>query len=418
MTRTTFSSPVHAQAPSSPVHDEQQGLPSSHLLLEQVLTKSEAPLDAAVLTCLPPLQKEEASLLQTWHQGRPILTQIVTTQLGRVGTFLLPLEDTHSDEQRQQKVTEQACKAVALAQACGARSVSLSVPLALQTRGGQMIREHQVSCAGRRPCLTTTDATTSAAVLLNLEWILTRVGRDLCRERLAVAVGPDDFVSTFLRLLLATRPHPVSLMLCTLPGQGTHGEHLVAELLVSGFRGDIVRSEMRAGEMLPDGVYEEGTLLLGTGDLLRGLDVQRLRAGTILLRLPSALSPEVSEPLSARIRAHQDILAPRGDELTSPAPMRELRVFASGSLLDLLIQTGEGGGLRNPYQVKSSLLAGLAVAKLDVLPTSGWVDTKTAQNYYFALRRAGFRGMAPDLGVHDSPSLYLTQFRARFRHCL
>ncbi|GHO79540.1 hypothetical protein KSD_73110 [Ktedonobacter sp. SOSP1-85] len=170
--------------------------------------------------------------------------------------------------------------------------------------------------------------------------------------------------------------------------------------------------------MLPDGVYEEATLLLGTGDLLRGLDVQRLRAGTILLRLPSALSPEVSEPLSARIRAHQDILAPQGDELTSPAPMRELRVFASGSLLDLLIQTGEGGGLRNPYQVKSFLLAGLAVAKLDVLPTSGWVDTKTAQSYYFALRRAGFRGTAPDLGVHDSPSLYLTQFRARFRHCL
>ncbi|WP_201390118.1 thioester reductase [Ktedonobacter sp. SOSP1-85] len=418
MTRTTFSSPVHAQASSSPVHDEQQGLPSSHMLLEQVLTKSEAPLDAAVLTCLPPLQKEEALLLQTWHQGRPILTQIVTTQLGRVGTFLLPVEDTHGDEQWQQKMIELACKAVALAQACGARSVSLSVPLARQTRGGQMIREHQVSCAGRRPCLTTADATTSAAVLLNLEWILTRVGRELCRERLVVAVGPDDFASTFLRLLLATRPHPASLMLCTLPGQGTHGEHLEMELLVSGFRGNVVRNEMREGEMLPDGVYEEATLLLGTGDLLRGLDVQRLRAGTILLRLPSALSPEVSEPLSARIRAHQDILAPQGDELTSPAPMRELRVFASGSLLDLLIQTGEGGGLRNPYQVKSFLLAGLAVAKLDVLPTSGWVDTKTAQSYYFALRRAGFRGTAPDLGVHDSPSLYLTQFRARFRHCL
>ncbi|EFH84721.1 hypothetical protein [Ktedonobacter racemifer] len=414
----TFSSPVHVQAPSSPVQDVQQGLPSSHLLLEQVLTKSEAPLDAAVLTCLPPLQKEEVSLLQAWHQGRPTLTQIVTTQLGRVGTVLLPTEDTHGDEQRQQKmIIEQACKAVALAQTCGARSVALSAPLASQTRGGQLIREHQVLRAGHRPSLTTADATTSVAVLLNLEWILARVGRELCRERLAVAVGPDDFASTFLRLLLATRPHPSSLMLCTLPGQGRHGEHLETELLVSGFRGDIVRSEMRAGEALPDSVYEEATLLLGTDDVLRGLDVQRLRAGAILLRLPSALSPEVSEPLSARIRAHRDLLAPRGDELTSPAPMRAQRAFAQGSLLDLLVQTGEGSGLRTPHQIKSSLLAGLAVAKLDVLPTSGWVDTKTAQSYYFALRRAGFRGAAPDLGVQDTPSLYLTQFRARFRHC-
>jgi hypothetical protein len=80
------------------MQNEQQGLPPSHVLLEKVLTKSEPPLDAVVLTCLPPLQEEEASLLRDWHQGRPTLTHIVTTQLGRVGTLLLPIEDAYGDE--------------------------------------------------------------------------------------------------------------------------------------------------------------------------------------------------------------------------------------------------------------------------------------------------------------------------------
>ncbi|GHO61402.1 hypothetical protein KSC_002940 [Ktedonobacter sp. SOSP1-52] len=406
---------MHTQVPSSPMQSRQQKLLPPHVLLESILTKKEAPLNAVVLQCLPLLQEEEASLLQAWHQGRPALTSIVTTQLGRVGTILLPLENSHGEEQQQQhKVIQQACQAVALARACGARSVALSARLASQTNGGKLIQESQYVRAGHRPRLTTTDATTSAAALLNLEWVLARVARDLCRERVAVVVGPDPLASTCLRLLLATLPHPASLTLCALPDQDTPVEELVAELQASGFQGEMALCEMQGGgEEVPDVMYE-ATLFFGTSSLLDGLDMTRLRAGTLLFML-AGLSPLVSEPFLARMCTQEDILAPRADELTSSTPMQERRAFEKGSMLDLLVQTGEGGGVLTPYQIHSSLLAGLAVATLDVPSTLGQIDTKTAQGHYFALRRAGFRGTAPYLGMQTSASTYLTQFCARFR---
>lgn len=302
---------------------------------------------------------------------------------------------------------------MALAQACGARSVCLSPALASETNDGQVIRDAQHTCASRRPSLTTADATTSAAILFTLEWILARVVRDLRREQIAVR-GDDPLAFLFLRLLLATLPHPASLTLCVLPGQDTHNAQCVAAVRHAGFAGEIVLGEMQGGEMAPDEVYE-ATLLLGTASLLKGLDIARLSAGTLIFRL-SGLSPLVSGQLAARIRASKDILVSQADELISPAPLQEQRVFDKGSLLDLLVQGEEGCGLRTPYQIKSTLLAGLAVANLDVPPTLRQVDTKTVQGHYFALRRAGFRGTAPFLGVQDAASAYLTQFRVRFRH--
>ncbi|GHO76435.1 hypothetical protein KSD_42060 [Ktedonobacter sp. SOSP1-85] len=402
----TFSHSTYTQG-------EQQELPSSNVLLERVLTKSEAPLDAVVLQCLPSLQEEEASLLQAWQQGRPVLTNIVTTQLGRVGTILLSLENSLGEEQQQHKVIQQACQAVALARACSARSVALSARLASQTNGGHLIQENQYVRAGHRPRVTSTDATTSAAFLLTLEWVLARVARDLCRERVAVMVGPDPLASTCLRLLLATLPHPFSLTLCVFPDQDTPVEELVAALQASGFEGETVLCEMQGGEGVPDVMYE-ATLFFGTSSLLEGLDITRLRAGTLLFML-AGLSPLVSEPFLARMCIQKDILAPQADELTSPMPMQERRAFEKGSMLDLLLQTREGCGVLTPYQIHSSLLAGLAVATLEVPPTLGQVDTRTAQGHYFALRRAGFRGTAPYLGMQTSASAYLTQFRARFR---
>ncbi|GHO65572.1 hypothetical protein KSC_044640 [Ktedonobacter sp. SOSP1-52] len=403
------SQTMHAQVPSSHMQGEQQKELPPHVLLESIRTKKEAPLDAVVLQCPPSLQEEEASLLQSWHQGRPALTTIVTTQLGRVGTILLPL----GEEQQQDKVVQQACQAVALARACGARSVALSARLASQINGGLLIQESQYVRADHRPRLTTTDATTSAAFLLTLEWVLARVARDLCRERVAVMVGPDPLASVCLRLLLATLPHPASLTLCVFPDQDTPVEDLVTELQASGFEGETVLCEMQGGEGVPDVMYE-ATLFFGTPILLEGLDMTRLRAGALLFML-AGLSPLMSEPFLARMCIQKDILAPQADELTSPMPMQELRAFEKGSMLDLLLQTGEGCGVLTPYQIHSSLLAGLAVATLEVPPTLGQVDTRTAQGHYFALRRAGFRGTAPYLGMQASASAYLTQFRARFR---
>lgn len=392
---------------------QQKDLPP-HALLESILTKKEAPLDTVVLQCPPLLQEEEASLVQAWHQGRPALTRIVTTHLGRAGTILLPLENPlRRGEQQQHKVIQQSCQAVALAQACGARSVALSARLASQTNDGQLIQEKQYACAGQRPRLTTTGATAGAAFLLNLEWVLARVARELGRERVAVVVGPDPLASTCLRLLLTLLPHPASLTLCAFPDQDTPVEELVKEIQASRFQGEMALCEMQAGERVPDQVYE-ATLLLGTPSLLEELDITRLLAGSLLFRLAD-LSPLASEHLLARIRTQENILAPRADELISSTPMQERRAFEKRSMLDLLLQTGEERGTRTPYQLHSDLLAGLAVAALDVPPTLGEVDTRTAQDHYFALRRAGFRGMAPHLSVQTSPSAYLNQFRARFR---
>ncbi|GHO57788.1 hypothetical protein [Ktedonobacter robiniae] len=214
----------------------------------------------------------------------------MTTQLGRVGTILLPL----GEEQQQDKIVQQACQAVALARACGARSVALSARLAAQTNEGQLIQESQYVRAGHRPRLTTTDATTSAAALLNLEWVLARVARDLCRERVAVMVGPDPLASTCLRLLLATLPHPASLTICVFPDQDTSVEELVAALQAFGFQGEMVLCEMQGGgEGVPDVMYE-ATLFFGTPSLLEGLDMTRLRGRDTSVHACRSLAAGVS----------------------------------------------------------------------------------------------------------------------------
>ncbi|GHO79361.1 hypothetical protein KSD_71320 [Ktedonobacter sp. SOSP1-85] len=411
----TVSHSIHPQETSPRSQGEQQWFPLSHVLLENVLTQREAPLDAVALHCLPPLEEEEALLLRFWHQGRPTLTNIVTTPLGRVGNMFLPIAISHADDDEQrQKLIQQACQAVAIARSCGARSVSLSTPLASVTHEGQLIQEYQVLRADDRPRLTTADATTSTAAVLTLEWILARVARDLRREQI-VAVGSDPLASTFLRLLLVTLPHPASVILCSQPGQQAQIERLVRELRASGFEGEILLIDtLQEGESAPDAVYE-ATLLLGTGSFLERLNIDRIRAGTIVFRF-SGPSPLVAEPLLARVRAHEDILVPLVDELTFPTAVQAHRGVEKGSMLDLLLQAEERWGGRTPYQIKSSLLAGLAVATLDVPSALGWVDTKTAQNHYLALRRAGARGIAPHLGVQDAPSACLMEFRARFRN--
>lgn len=99
----TVSHSIHPQETLPQSQGEQQWFPLSHVLLESVLTQREAPLDAVALHCLPPLQEEETLLLRLWHQGRPTLTDIVTTPLGRVGNILLPIAISHADDDEQRQ---------------------------------------------------------------------------------------------------------------------------------------------------------------------------------------------------------------------------------------------------------------------------------------------------------------------------
>lgn len=209
---------------------------ASPRILHEVLTRQAQPLDVMLLNTWPSMSRAQSQAVATWHQGQPILTHLLTTPLGRVGSLRLPLLMTASfpegeapplppgmrelvsgDQEEPREVLRHVCAGISLAQACGASVVTLADALAACTHQGQAAQETMVTRTGKRPRVTTAGATSSATLLLHLHHVLSILRRPLSHERVAVLAG-DELALATVSLLLTTGAHPHTLLWCDVVG--------------------------------------------------------------------------------------------------------------------------------------------------------------------------------------------------------
>src|SRR5262249_8386916 len=143
-------------------------------------------------------------VIEGWCEGRPVVSGVLETALGRTALMLLPRFDSqlYQDPADLLGVLGQALET---AGRLGARTVSLTGLLPSATDYGGALAQ---AVAGRdMPRVTTGHATTTAAVVLAVRRIAEEAGRDLTRECVGF-LGLGSIGTSSLRALLRCLPHP------------------------------------------------------------------------------------------------------------------------------------------------------------------------------------------------------------------
>jgi hypothetical protein len=305
-----------------------------------------------------------------------------------------------------------------MAREVGAQTVTLTGLLSSALDYG---RDLARAMAGRPglPAITTGHATTTAAVVMNVERLLQETGRDLAEESVA-CVGLGSIGWTALRLMLQVFPHPQRLVLCDLFSRREALEGMCRQLGEIGFRGDISLHVVQQGAIAA-GVYEQATLLIGATNVGDVGDVARLRPGCLLV---DDSAPHCFRPDQAwqRMMEEGDLLMTEGGAVRVPdawpEAMREVRYaprFPGQPAIEELMRSEEMIALReDPRQVMGCLCAGLIASALSLPATLGQVEPPVATEHYHALRRAGFHAAAPHLENRVLATVFVQRFRERF----
>ncbi len=200
-----------ASAPA-PTGDDQYFQVLSAAAAEQVVAGMR--FDGAALAYLPDKFSTVGGLtdhqLQALFGSEPFVSHYYETALGRIAVLMLPFRSQAL--LRQEEVREPIVRAVEMAGRSGARFVSLTGLIPSLTDHGHDIAawlQGRPNCPG----LTTGHATTTAAVVRNLEQMLAMSGRLLEQESLVV-LGLGSIGQSCLRLLLEVCPHPREIILC------------------------------------------------------------------------------------------------------------------------------------------------------------------------------------------------------------
>jgi hypothetical protein len=361
-----------------------------------------APVEAAAVGYLPTALLRYTGLapqevIEGWCAGRPVVSGLYETPLGRIALVLIPRFDSQL-YQEPEDLLGVLGQALRTAGKLGARTVSLTGLLPSATRYGLALRE---AVAGQHlPRITTGHATTTAAVVLAVRRILTEAGRDLTRERVGF-VGLGSVGTASLRTLLRCLPHPAEIRLCDVYSKRGTLLELRRELFEElGYRGPVHVLEARGS--VPPGLYES-SLLVGATNLPDILDVDGLAPGTLLV---DDSSPHCFRPDRAarRLRERQDLLFTEGGMLRAPRPLHQV-IYVPADL-ERVVPTVPAELFANydPHHITGCVLSGLLSAqRAELPPTVGLVSPRACLDHYRALERLGFQaadlhceGYAPD----------------------
>ncbi|GHO48650.1 hypothetical protein [Ktedonospora formicarum] len=399
----------------SPVRQEQP----SEGALHSLLLRQTDPLEVAALTTQPPLHSPERGE-NGGEPKRTTLRHLLTTPLGRIGIFALPLQlpphEARSDA-FQQEVLQQTSDAIALAQACGAQVIALCQWLPQMTNHGLLVQQSLPLRAGQRPRLTTGEASSLAALFLHLEQVLPMLRRDLRQERLAL-VGTTDALAAMLHALLTVLAHPPTIIVRPLPSSAPPDIEaslmLLSTLTRHGFEGEVMwASDM--GE-----VMAHTTLLLDlTADGLV-LDSESMQSGVVALsRIPIRWRND--EHFHQRLATREDVLLIEGGHLTSHDPLNELWLMPDPPAredMHPLVRRASGwhtraGRIAPLLSVDAQVLSG-AIVQRGGPAVLGPLDESAVLFHVLALQAGGMQATPPHHGPHTWTDAFLHAFRARF----
>jgi amino acid adenylation domain-containing protein len=281
-----------------------------------------APVEAAAIGYLPSVLLRYTGLapkevIDGWCSGRPVVSGLYETPLGRIALLLIPRFDSQL-YQEPEDLLGVLSQALRTAGKLGARAVSLTGLLPSATDYGLALQQ---GITGQElPQITTGHATTAAAVVLAVRRLLSEAGRDLTQERVGF-VGLGSVGTASLRALLHCLPPPAEIRLCDVYGKREALLGLRRELLGElGYRGPVHVLEARGS--VPPGLYES-SLLIGATNVPDILDVDRLAPGTLLV---DDSSPHCFplDRAARRLRERRDILFTEGGMLRAPRRLQQV----------------------------------------------------------------------------------------------
>ena len=348
-------------------------------------------LDAAALVYLPDKMNTVAGLndeQMTVLFGRePFISHCYETPLGTIGIIMLP-KRSHVLF-RDPQFLDLILRALDLAESRGARCVSLTGLIPSATDYGQTIEKMRRKKVGQQCLLTTGHATTTAAVIHNLQNMLDLAGRSLADEAFAV-LGLGSIGQSCLRLMLEVLPHPRHLVLCDLFAKQDVLESLAETARREhGYQGTL--SIVRTQSDVPDEVYETRTILAAV-NVPEVLDVARLRPGTILA--DDSYPPAVNLAGAVRRAEEQgDFLFSNVGMLRLPSPIRETVTIPTGSeafLEKFGVAAFREEVARDPYELTACVLSSLLTGRHEGFePTLGLARVLDLVSHYRSLEALG-----------------------------
>nr|WQM80037.1 non-ribosomal peptide synthetase [Streptomyces sp.] len=335
----------------------------------------------------PALPRERLRAL-LFPDGGPRLLEEISTPLGRSAFVSLPL---FADELAAgHALVGHTARAVAHAASLGARCVSLAGMIPAYTGYGFEV----VRATSGATTVTTGHAATAVSVVKTVHAALAAAGRDLADLTVAM-VGLGSIGTSSLHLLLAGAPRPpVRLVLCDVAGSAPRLRALGAELRGNGSAGSVEVAESAPG--LPDVVYEADLIVTAVSGGTAVLDVDRLRAGTVVVDDSFPHCFDTARALD-RMRRRRDVLMVGGGLLAVGDTERHI-----ADDLPPAAASGYAAQTWLPGTVASCRLESLLHTAVSGLPlVHGLVDASHAYAYWEAVETAGVRAAPLHLLGHS-----------------
>jgi amino acid adenylation domain-containing protein len=380
-------------------------------LFDLIRNGSLPPVNSAALTYIPDKSVTGGSNFIKGPVGdKPVLYNYMTSGSENIGIIALPLEisDLYNDRNR----TVALCiEAVRMAQDIGAGVVSLTGLIPSATENGIMLQK-ALDNTDIHTRITTGHATTAAAVILSLIKLLDKSKRDLSNENLCV-LGIGSIGTAVIKLMMSVLPHPLSIVLCDLPGKKDALIGLRSELADGlGYRGDI--NLVYSGEHgLPDEIYDT-SLIVGATNVPDILGIDRLKPGTLIVddSGPHCFSVKKAK---TRLIIDGDILFTEGGVLESPAVINR-KIYLPESIDAGLVEKLKMHFASNK-EITGCILSSLLSAKYDrLLPKVGRVDLQDCMDHYNLLIEKGYKGAALHCDDFIVPANIINKFADAFQN--
>jgi hypothetical protein len=312
---------------------------------------------------------------------------------------------------RSPRLPELTRSAVDLARQYGARCVSLTGLIPSATRYGLDVQEW---LGAPTPTITTGHATTTAAVILNLESLLLNAGRSLQDETLAV-LGLGSIGQTCLELAMRVLPHPRSIYLCDIFGKLKNLKAIAERLRDEyGYPGQV--EVLLSADKLPAEFYRATTILTAVS-VPNLIDVDRVRPGAILIddSYPPAFALDQA---TYRAETKGDLLFSNAGMSRVPDPIRET-VFLSQAASEEMERYGaeafRAEFVRDPRELTACFLSSLLTNRFEgFCPTLGLASPDDVLSHFHGLIRMGIGPARPQCGNYLMPDEIVSGFRRRF----
>jgi hypothetical protein len=339
----------------------------------------------------------------------PFISHLYELPFGRIAVITLPIRG--KEMFGSPRVPGLVRKAGEMARRRGAKVVSLTGLIPSATEYGHSVREW-LGDAG--PRVTTGHATTTAAVILNLQNMLEQTGRCSRGEHLAV-LGLGSIGQSCLSLMLDVLPHPRALTLCDVFSKQDEVKAVARGLRERhDFRGTL--RVLTSDRRLPDGLYEVSTILTAVS-VPDVIDVKRLRPGTIIV--DDSYPPGF--PLEEAIRRSEteaDLFFSNAGMTRLSEPIRETVFLPSGAefvVARLGVDAFRRELVRDPRELTACILSSLLTDRHEGFrATLGLADRADLRSHYNGLLRLGITAARPQCGTYFVPDDVLHRFRDKF----